>query len=115
MPSRYDNRKTAINNSEMYKKQFENRGVKFVRQYKTANISYPTLQERSFLDSPTRVWTVGDRFYKLADQYYGDSTYWWIIAWYNQAPTESHIRVGDVIEIPLPFDRAMSIYARRSR
>jgi len=115
MTSRYDNRKTAINRSEMYKKQFDNRGVKFVRQYKTANISYPTPAEQSFLDSETRVWKVGDRFYKLADQYYGDSTYWWLIAWYNQMPTESHVRVGDVIEIPMPFNRAISIYTRRSR
>ena len=115
MASRYDNREAVINRSEMYKKQFDNRGVRFVRQYKTADISYPTLAEQSFLDSETRVWKVGDRLYKLADQYYGDPTYWWLIAWYNQAPTESHIRVGDVIAIPMPFDRAMSIYARRSR
>ena len=115
MASRYDNREAVINRSEMYKKQFDNRGVRFVRQYKTADISYPTLAEQSFLDSEIRVWKVGDRLYKLADQYYGDPTYWWLIAWYNQAPTESHIRVGDVIEIPMPFNRVMSIYARRSR
>jgi len=46
MASRYDNREAVINRSEMYKKQFDNRGVRFVRQYKTADISYPTLAEQ---------------------------------------------------------------------
>ena len=40
------------------------------------------------------MWKLGDRFYKLADQYYGDPTLWWIIAWYNRMPTESHAEGG---------------------
>jgi len=114
MASRYDNTKSALNDSEMYKKQFDNRGVKFIRQLRTSTLTYPTAKERSFLNSETRVWKVGDRFYKLASQYYGDPTYWWLIAWYNQTPTESHLAVGTVIEIPLPFERVMGIYTRRS-
>ena len=114
MPSRYDNSKIALNNSELYKKQFDKRGVKFIRQLRTPTVSYPTAQERSFLSSEMRVWKVGDRFYKLAHQYYGNPTYWWLIAWYNQTPTESHVAVGSVIEIPLPFDRVMGFYTRRT-
>mgnify|MGYP003344114216 CR=1 FL=1 len=36
---------------------------------------------------------------KLADEYYGDSRDWWIIAKYNLKPTEAHIQIGDIIEI----------------
>lgn len=113
MPSRYDNRTIGTNKSKLYRKQLDNRGVKFIEQYTTANVTYPTARERSFLNPATVVWSVGDRLYKLAHEYYGDSTYWWLIAWYNQKPTESHFVVGDVVEIPLPFNRALSAYNRR--
>ena len=43
---------------------------------------------------------MGDRYYKLAASFYGDARYWWIIAWFNKKPTESHIKVGDIIRIP---------------
>ncbi len=114
MPSRYDNAKIGLNDSEMYKKQFDNRGVKFIRQLKTSVMSYPSAAERSFLDADGHVWALGDKFYKLSSQYYGNPTYWWLIAWYNQAPTESHLTPGTVIEIPLPFERAMALYTKRT-
>jgi nucleoid-associated protein YgaU len=114
MASRYDNKEVALNNSEMYKKQFDNRGVKFIRQLKTPTMSYPSVEDQSFLDVDVYVWKMGDRFYKLSSKYYGNPTYWWLIAWYNQTPTESHLAPGAVIEIPLPFERAMALYTRSS-
>ena len=50
------------------------------------------------------IWTTGDRYYKLANQYYQNPEYWWVIASYNQAPTEGHLKIGDVIFIPTPLD-----------
>ena len=114
MTSRYDNRGIARNNAPQYKKQLDRRGVKFIRQFRTANVSYPTAAERASLNSSSVVWKVGSRFYKLADEYYGDPTYWWLIAWFNRKPTEAHVPVGSVIEIPLPFESVMSLYLRRS-
>jgi nucleoid-associated protein YgaU len=70
--------------------------------------------DNAFLDSRTVVWKVGDRFYKMANKYYGDPTYWWVIAWFNQTPTESHVVVGTTLEVPLPLDRALAIYYRRN-
>ena len=52
--------------------------------------------------------TEGDRFDLLAHQYYGDSELWWVIAWYNQTPTESHVELGDVLQIPLPLHKVLS-------
>lgn len=114
MASRYDNRKVRKNSSERYKSQFKKRGVKFIRQYKTANVTYPTPAEQASLDSTRIIWGSGSRFYKLSSEYYGDPTYWWLIAWFNRTPTEAHVQVGDVIEVPLPFEAVMSLYMRRS-
>ena len=50
------------------------------------------------------IWKEGDRFFKLAHQYYGDSTMWWVIAWFNRTPTEAHVSLGDTIYIPRPLD-----------
>jgi len=54
------------------------------------------------------VWKTGDRFYKLADTYYGNPEYWWVIARYNQTPTEGHLRAGSVIIIPTPINRVLN-------
>ena len=31
---------------------------------------------------------------------YGDSRLWWVLAWFNQKPTEAHFKVGDVYYVP---------------
>jgi nucleoid-associated protein YgaU len=46
---------------------------------------------------------MGDKYYKLADAFYGDSRDWWVIAKFNQKPTESHVKIGDIILIPKPL------------
>ena len=56
------------------------------------------------IEGISHLWTLGDRYYKLADKYYGDSTMWWVIAWFNRAPTEAHLKIGDIIIIPTPLD-----------
>jgi len=35
---------------------------------------------------------------------------WWVIAWFNKLPTESHIKLGDVIYIPMPLNEILKIY-----
>jgi len=61
------------------------------------------------LEADTIVLTQGQRLDHLAGQYYGNSTYWWIIAaasgigWAMQCPT------GTVIKIPKNLDVALSI------
>ena len=53
-----------------------------------------------------------DNVESLAEKYYGLSSYWWLIAWYNEKPTESHFAVGDIVLIPTPFQRMISLYNR---
>lgn len=57
-------------------------------------------------------WKQGDKLYKLADTYYGDSSLWWLIAWFNKKPTDALFALGDTVEIPFPIQNALSIYKR---
>ena len=104
---RYVDKKVLQNDEEIYEEALEERGVPHIRHYGTANLRHPTPEERAKLERVGHVWSVGDRFYKLAHKYYGDSRYWWVIAWYNKKPTESHLSTGDVIKVPLPLYKVL--------
>jgi len=107
MSSRYTNRIVFRNDQESYEEVFEKRQVPYIRQYGTPRLRVPTVGERMRFSEIRHVWKVGDRYYKLAIKYYKDSQYWWVIALYNKMPTEGHLRVGDVITIPLPLEEVL--------
>ena len=105
---RYINRDTMINEKGAYKRYLEKtRGISSIRQYNTAVFKYPSLADRKSFNSVNHIWVTGDRYFKLAEQYYGDPTLWWIIAFYNQKPTEFHIKMGDIIYIPVPLESVL--------
>ena len=101
--NRLDRRRELLNDEETYKEVFDERGVKHIVQYASPHMIYPTASEIARLSQITHVWKRGDRFFKLAHKHYGNSQYWWIIAWYNQTPTESHVQLGQIIRIPKPL------------
>lgn len=70
---------------------------------------HPTAEESATLDLIPHEWSLGDRYFKLASKYYRDPKLWWIIAHYNQRPTESYITIGETIEIPLPLERILKL------
>jgi hypothetical protein len=104
MASRYDNFRILNNDSDYYAPLRKSRGLKNIRHYETPILRHPGVLERAVLKSETHIWKYGNRFYNLADKYYGNVNYWWIIAWYNGYPTEADISNGDVIEIPLSLE-----------
>jgi hypothetical protein len=105
--SRYNSRDILTNDKDLYKEVFRKRGIRYARQFSSPTLRYPTEEEIDTLQTIGHIWAVGDRFYKLAHKYYGDSEKWWIIAWYNQKPTESHAEIGETVFIPLPLDRIL--------
>jgi len=107
MGNRYSNRRIVNNNDELYDKILKERNLKKMRQYTTANLAYPTVAEIKNLTRVKHIWRTGDRYYKLAIQYYGKADHWWILAFYNQRPTEADIKLGDIIYIPLPIERML--------
>ena len=107
---RYVNRIPKINSNELYREFFSDRGVNYIEQYDTPILNYPTPSQISNLDLIDHLWTLGDRYYKLSHEFYGDSKWWWVIAWFNKKPTESHVKKGQVIIVPLPLEKILAYY-----
>ena len=110
MANRYDGVQEALNQEELYKEHLERRGVKHITQYKTYYMVHPEAEDLEGITMIGHTWSLGDRYYKIAYEYYGDSRWWWLIAWFNQKPTESHVELGEVINIPTPLDKVLRIY-----
>ena len=104
---RYFKQNIFINTNASYRRYLKERGIKEVRQYNTPKLQHPTAADAKDINNIDHIWKSGDRFYKLAHEYYGDSTKWWLIALYNQKPTEFHLNPGDIVYIPTPLDAAM--------
>tara|TARA_R100000315_G_C5107921_1_gene61721 strand:- start:43 stop:369 length:327 start_codon:yes stop_codon:yes gene_type:complete len=102
--SRYGDRSTGINNLDVYKDILDSRGVRKIKQYRTTELKQ---YEDSKIGYFKRIWKDGDTFWNLANRYYGDPSYWYIIARFNNAPTEAHVSIGDVIKIPADLSLAL--------
>jgi nucleoid-associated protein YgaU len=79
-----------------------------VKQYRDSK--YPSISL-----SPTDIYvvtTIGDRYDLLANQYYGDSTLWWIISAANSLLPQNSIfiPVGTQIRIPTDINNILTSY-----
>ena len=99
--SRYNKRTIAVNKNEMYENIFEQRDVKNISQYTTPILKYPNEKNKIQIRTVDHTWNQGDKFWRLASTHYGDPNLWWVIAQFNQKPTEGHLEPGDIIEIPV--------------
>ena len=104
MASRYKSRRIVRNSSKIYEEHFKRRDVPHINQFKTPRLKHLTASQRAALTRTKHVWKLGDRYWKLAAQYYGNPKYWWVIAWYNQRPTENMLNLGNTIIIPKPLE-----------
>jgi len=109
--SRYRNRKKAVNKTQDYQESeiFTERGVEKIKQYRTPKFKRFTREEYNSVRYKRHYWTSGDRYWKLANQYYKDPSLWWVIAKWNFAPTESHLSEGQEIRIPTDLARVLEI------
>ena len=104
---RYRNQNIFVNANEAYKKYLKKRGMKQIKQFSTPKFKHPDAGEIRNLNVVNHIWGTGDRFYKLAAEYYSDPTMWWVIALYNQKPTEFHLNLGDTLYIPVPLESVL--------
>jgi hypothetical protein len=107
--SRYDVREIFRTSNAIYEKKLKDRKLNHFRYFATPRFEKYEEEELDDIDDIGHTWSMGDRFYKLAHKHYGDSELWWIIAWYNQTPTEAHLQIGDTVLIPTPLWRIRSI------
>jgi len=105
---RYDKYRILTNASDYYKPLREERGVKFIKQYETPMLRNPSRAVRRRITTTKHLWKYGDRLYNLANQYYSDPRYWWVIAWWNGYGTEADIQNGALLYIPLKLDAALT-------
>ena len=107
--SRYSRTRTILNGAEYYSFLRKNRySKKATTQYATPILAHPSVLQRSQIVSNTHIWKYGDRLYKLANSYYNDPEYWWIIAWYNGYPTEADIPMGAVLSVPVDLEQILN-------
>ena len=107
--SRYGSARVTDNDSDFYSPLTQERGLKAIRHMQTVLLKNPEVFERVGLATDSYIWKYGDRFYKLACQYYDDPKLWWIIAWYNGYPTEANVKIGDVLDIPLNLEEIIRV------
>ncbi len=107
--SRFSNRTVAHNDHEMYQDTHEKRGVKHIKQYATVEFKRLTDEQLNSIRYHKYYWTVGDRYWTLAQKYYNDKSLWWIIARFNNKPTEGHVSPGDEIRIPKDIIQAREL------
>jgi hypothetical protein len=113
--SRYNKREVVTNISRdyAYSDIFRKRGLVTPMQYTIAEFKQLTQGEIMDLEIEEKLWTLGEKYFKLAHEFYGDPTYWWIIAWFNERPLESDFLPGEVVEIPTPLElilESLNIY-----
>ena len=104
---RYIKNKIFENVNEAYRRFLKKRGIKKIIQHNTTKFRHPELKDLENFDTVSYIWKTGDRYSKLADEYYGDPTKWWVIALYNQKPTDCHMTSGDIVYIPYPLESVL--------
>jgi len=108
--NRYRNTIYFTNKIPMYDNIFEDRGVKFIKQYGTTSFKRLTDAQKSSIVTKEVFWEMGDRLDKFSSREYGDPTYWWVIARYNNKPTDAHFSRGDTVKIPHPINLIVAYY-----
>mgnify|MGYP003110134369 FL=1 len=105
---RYKNQTIFTNVNDAYKRYLKKtRGMESIQQFNTPTFRHPETEDLENFNTISHIWKLGDRFFKLADEYYSDPTMWWVIALYNQAPTEFHLNLGDVVYVPTPLETVL--------
>jgi len=115
MSNRNSNRLIRTNAAKIYKNLLKKRGLSQIQQYTTPTFNEITAEKVQRLQRERHIWKPGDRLYKLANQYYGDPEMWWVIAWYNQKPTDSHYKLGQTVLVPVPLDEILRIFYENDR
>lgn len=105
--SRYKQTPSVLNDLEEHKEFLEARGKKFIIQHRSIEFKEPIGPEAAAVHQHPHLWKQSDRYWKLADLYYGEARYWWVIAQYNQKPTEAYVSNGDIIIVPQTLQHAL--------
>ena len=107
---RHGDEKLIENTNDFYEEFFEKRNLTKITHYATPKLPKLTAEIRSKFVTGRHVWKQGDKFHKLASQYYGDPKLWWVIAWFNKVPNEGMLKSGKLLLIPQPLTRILDYF-----
>ena len=113
MSSRNDRRVILKNNHPLYKEKMEEKNLNFIRQVSKLKLNKINQNDLIGMTIIDHVWTTGDKLYKLAHKYYGDVNLWWILAWFNNKPTDGHLKLGDVVHVPTQLEKVLYLYYKQ--
>ena len=110
--TRYNNRRVITTSDLSYARSdmFKKRGVQAIQHFDTPVLTYPDRDDLVNIVEETRIWTVGTKYFNLANEFYGDPEYWWVIAWYNLKPLETDFSPGETVIIPTPLERILNSF-----
>ena len=107
--SRYKQNRKATNKDDMYKDTFDKKGIKSLTQFRSKRFRQIDESEKQKIRFEPYIWKYGDTFQLLASKYYSDPKLWWVIASFNNKPTENHIDLGETIKIPINLSEALQV------
>lgn len=94
----YKNLNTKTLNTQEIEELLDSRGINKIIFYENFSFSKINKDEYAFVE---HIWSRGDRLYKLGNRYYGDSNSFWLIALFNNKPTDADYKYGDIVQIPV--------------
>lgn len=105
-----DKNRNIVNNTAypyLHSNIFRNRKRNSILHFGTTNLKYPTTEEISRLTLERVLWKTGSKYYNIANEYYDDPEYWWVISFFNLKPLETDNRPGDIILVPTPLTNVL--------
>jgi hypothetical protein len=90
----------------------QGKGLSEPAHYLTYNLplqysGYPRIDLLGDSNYAEYTWEFGDRLDRIANKYYQDDQYWWVIALVNAISYPLGIKVGTVIRIPLDINEIL--------
>lgn len=107
--SRYSNRDIISINlkNETYRRLLKQKDKKNIYLHSTPVYKFDDTDKDIDFTFTEVYWAESDRLYKLSNQYYNTPEFWWVIAFFNQKPTDADYGVGDLVLIPTPLENAL--------
>lgn len=103
---RYEDAKTISldDKNEVYKAFLKRRNIKSININKMKNLTLDETSNNINFKIKEEIWKDGDKLYKFSKKYYNSVEFWWVIALFNQKPTDSDYNSGDLVLIPYPLN-----------
>ena len=107
--SRYKNNIITVTDIRDHEELLTKRGISKAVHFSFSRFKELKVRDILDLNIIPHTWSSSDRLFKLSSRYYGDPTYWWVIAYFNNKPLETDFILGETVEIPTPLEKILMI------